>query len=130
MRRKRAKLIAFFLVLCMAIPMFAGLAGLLSAQAASASLNATSKKIYLGTTFQINIKDNVSKPFRPGFNTYIEKEASQSSAMPLLTNAAKLFKSNLSANFLKLLLDLLSLFLGSALLQYLRCTVNGILCFL
>ena len=57
MRRKRAKLIAFFLVLCMAIPMFAGLAGLLSAQAASASLNATSKKIYLGTTFQMSIEN-------------------------------------------------------------------------
>lgn len=48
---------AFFLVLCLAVPMFAGLAGVLTAEAASASLNATSKKIYLGTTFQLKVQN-------------------------------------------------------------------------
>lgn len=57
MKRKRSKFIAFFLVVCMAIPMFTGLAGILQARAASASLNATSKKIYLGTTFQLTLEN-------------------------------------------------------------------------
>ena len=57
MKRKRSKFIAFFLAVCMAIPMFAGLSGILQVRAASASLNATSKKIYLGTTFQLTLEN-------------------------------------------------------------------------
>lgn len=57
LRRKLPKLMAFFLVLCLAVPMFAGLAGVLTAEAASASLNATSKKIYLGATFQLKVQN-------------------------------------------------------------------------
>lgn len=57
MKKRLPKLIAFFLVLCLAVPMFAGLAGVLTAEAASASLNATSKKIYLGTTFQLKVQN-------------------------------------------------------------------------
>lgn len=57
MKRKRSKFIAFFLVVCMAVPMFTGLAGILQARAASASLNATSKKVYLGTTFQLALEN-------------------------------------------------------------------------
>ena len=55
MKRRLSKLVAFFLLLCMAVPMFAGLADCLSAQAASVSLNATSRKVYLGTTFQLKV---------------------------------------------------------------------------
>ncbi len=57
MKRKLSKLAAFFLVLCMAVPMLSGLADCLSVQAAAVSLNATSKKVYLGTTFQLEVKN-------------------------------------------------------------------------
>lgn len=57
MKRKLSKRMAFLLVLCMALPLLAGLADCLSVQAASVSLNATSRKVYLGTTFQLKLEN-------------------------------------------------------------------------
>lgn len=57
MRRKLSKLLAFVMILCLALPVFGGLAAPVTAQAASPALNVTSKKIYLGTTFQLQLKN-------------------------------------------------------------------------
>lgn len=57
MKRKRSKRMAFLLVFCMVLPLLAGLADCLGVQAASVSLNATSRKVYLGTTFQLKVEN-------------------------------------------------------------------------
>lgn len=57
MKRKRSKRMAFLLVFCMLLPLLAGFADCLSVKAASVSLNATSRKVYLGTTFQLKVEN-------------------------------------------------------------------------
>lgn len=57
MKKRLSKLIAFFLIFAMALPVFGSIAKGITAQAASPALNATSKKVYLGTTFQLELKN-------------------------------------------------------------------------
>lgn len=57
MKRNLSKLLAFIMILCLTIPLFGNLTALVTVYAASPSLNETSKKIYMGTTFQLEVKN-------------------------------------------------------------------------
>ncbi len=60
MKKRVSKLIAFLLVFTLMLPVFGTIAETITAQAAAPSLNVTSKKVYLGTTYQLELK-NVDK---------------------------------------------------------------------
>lgn len=57
MKKKRMKLLAFMMVLCLALPVLTYMGKTVPVMAASAALNVTSKKVYLGTTYQLQLKN-------------------------------------------------------------------------
>ncbi|MBQ9119866.1 MAG: Ig-like domain-containing protein [Lachnospiraceae bacterium] len=60
MKKRLSKLVAFLLIFALALPMFGSIIQAVTAQAAAPALNVTSQKVYLGTTYQLQLK-NVDK---------------------------------------------------------------------
>ncbi|MDE7298328.1 MAG: Ig-like domain-containing protein [Lachnospiraceae bacterium] len=57
MRKKQSKLIAFLIILCLAVSLLGHFSDTLTAQAAGPSLNATKVTIFTGTTFQLKVQN-------------------------------------------------------------------------